>query len=113
MADNRLAQAYSILGQATTAEYKRRRKEEEDREKRMMRQQMLGYFAAPLLKGAGEAVAGGVGDIVSSAILGENTRNYFDREEGIITARKAQTAAKIEKDISEQLGQLSTGGKTS
>ena len=71
------------------------------------------YFAAPLLKGAGEAVAGGVGDIVSSAILGENTRNYFDREEGIITARKAQTAAKIEKDISEQLGQLSTGGKTS
>lgn len=113
MADNRLAQAYSILGQATTAEYKRRRKEEEDREKRMMRQQMLGYFAAPLLKGAGEAVAGGVGDIVSSAILGENTRNYFDTEEGLLTARKAATSAKIEKDVNEQLGQLSTGGKSS
>ena len=62
MADNRLAQAYSILGQATTAEYKRRRKEEEDREKRMMRQQMLGYVLAPI----GQEFARGVSQAISA-----------------------------------------------
>lgn len=67
MADgNQLAQAYSILGQATTAEYKRRRKEEEEREKRMMRNQILGYLAQPLLKTAGEAIAGGVTELIRS-----------------------------------------------
>ena len=110
---NDLAQAYSILGQGMTSEYRRRRKEEEDREKRMMRNQLLGYFVSPLLKSAGEAVGKGVSGFTSDLILGDNARNYFDREEGIITARKAQTAAKMEKDISEQLGQLSTGGQSS
>ena len=110
---NDLAQAYSILGQGMTSEYRRRRKEEEDREKRMMRNQLLGYFVSPLLKSAGEAVGKGVSGFTSDLILGDNARNYFDREEGIITARKARTAAKMEKDISEQLGQLSTGGQSS
>lgn len=64
MAD--LGQAYSILGQATTAEYKRRKKEEREYEKRMRRQQLLGYLAQPLLKTAGEAIAEGVTDIIRS-----------------------------------------------
>lgn len=67
MADgNQLAQAYSILGQATTAEYKRRRKEEKEYEKRMMRNQILGYLAQPLLKTAGEAIGEGVTDLIRS-----------------------------------------------
>ena len=48
MADNQLAQAYSILGQATTSEYKRRRKEEDEYRKRARRDQMLGYVLAPI-----------------------------------------------------------------
>lgn len=91
MADNRLAQAYSILGQATTAEYKRRRKEEEDREKRMMRQQMLGYFAAPLLKGAGEAVAEGVTDLIRSPFE-KKYENFLESEEFQIAQSKQKSA---------------------
>jgi len=62
MADNQLAQAYSILGQATTAEYKRRRKEEDDYRKRAKRDQMLGYILAPI----GQEFAKGVSDIISA-----------------------------------------------
>jgi hypothetical protein len=62
MADNQLAQAYSILGQATTSEYKRRRKEEDEYRKRARRDQMLGYILAPI----GQQFAKGVSDIISA-----------------------------------------------
>ena len=62
MADNQLSQAYSILGQATTAEYKRRRKEEDEYRKRARRDQMLGYILAPI----GQEFAKGVSDIISA-----------------------------------------------
>ena len=54
---SQLGEAYSILGQATTAEYNRRRREEEEREKRMMRRQLLATFAQPLVQSAGQAQA--------------------------------------------------------
>lgn len=112
MADNQLAQAYSILGQATTAEYKRRRKEEDDYRKRARRDQYLGYLAAPLLKGAGEAIAGGVSDIIGDAVLGDSGKKYFDTEEGLIMARKSKAADNAEKRLLKQRGQLITGGQS-
>ena len=95
MADNNfssLGGAYSILGQATTAEYNRRKKEEDDARRRARRDQLLGYLAQPLLKGAGEALAGGVSDLFGRAILGPNAGNYFDTEEGMIVKSKALAA---------------------
>ena len=74
MADNQLAQAYSILGQATTAEYKRRRKEEDEYRKKARRDQLLGYVAAPLLKGAGEMLVGGI----ESLIVNKEEQKYAD-----------------------------------
>lgn len=74
MADNQLAQAYSILGQATTAEYKRRRKEEDEDRKKARRDQLLGYAAAPLLKGAGEMLVGGI----ESLIVNKEEQKYAD-----------------------------------
>ena len=112
MADNQLVQAYSILGQATTAEYKRRRKEEDDYRKRARRDQYLGYLAAPLLKGAGEAIAGGVSDIIGDAVLGDSGKKYFDTEEGLIMARKSKAADNAEKRLLKQRGQLITGGQS-
>lgn len=112
MADNQLAQAYSILGQATTSEYKRRRKEEDEYRKRARRDQYLGYLAAPLLKGAGEAIAGGVSDIIGDAVLGDSGKKYFDTEEGLIMARKSKKADSTEQALLKQRGQLITGGQS-
>lgn len=57
-----LGGAYSILGQATTAEYNRRKKEEDKERRRARRDQLLGYFLAPI----GQQVAKGVSDIISA-----------------------------------------------
>ena len=87
MADNRLAQAYSILGQATTAEYKRRRKEEEDREKRMMRQQMLGYVLAPI----GQEIGRSVTSLISSPF--EKKYEDFLENEQLTNLKRQQRSA--------------------
>lgn len=104
MADNRLAQAYSILGQATTAEYKRRRKEEEDREKRMMRQQMLGYVLAPI----GQEFARGVSQAISAPfqqatekLLATEQGRYLSKDISKIGNYKSQVAAR-DKEISNK-----------
>jgi|14_taG_2_1085336.scaffolds.fasta_scaffold01169_4 hypothetical protein len=67
MADNNdLYKAYSILGSATTAEYKRRRKEEEDYRRTLRREarqdRLAGYFLAPI----GQQLAQGVSDVISA-----------------------------------------------
>jgi hypothetical protein len=101
MADNQLAQAYSILGQATTSEYKRRRKEEDEYRKKARRDQLLGYVAAPLLKGAGEMLVGGIENL----IIGKEEQKYddfFSSEQIRAEKRKQQSGYNIaQKMITE------------
>lgn len=87
---NDLAQAYSILGQATSSEYRRRREEEERREKRLMRQQLLGYLAQPLLKTAGESIAEGVTDIFRSPE--ERKYEEFFQSENFLAQKSKQAS---------------------
>ena len=95
--NNDLYKAYSILGSATTAEYNRRRKEEERDRKRARKDKYISYLAAPLLKGAGEALAGGIGSVVGDVVLGDNAKNYFNTEQGIIAAHNSKYIDKQEK----------------
>lgn len=102
MADgNQLAQAYSILGQATTAEYKRRRKEEKEYEKRMMRNQILGYLAQPLLKTAGEAIGKGVTDLISSPFE-KKYEEFLSSEEANALKIKAESAEREAQSVFKQ-----------
>ena len=105
-----LGGAYSILGQATTAEYNRRKREEDKARRRARRDarkdQLLAYFAQPLLKGAGEALAGGVSDLFGRAVLGPNAANYFDTEEGMIVKSKALAADAQERRLGKRLSAL-------
>jgi hypothetical protein len=84
---NDLAQAYSILGQATTAEYNRRRKEEKDLEKRMLRQQLLGAVLAPI----GEEISRGVTSFIS-APFEEKYQNFLESTEVSNLKRKQRAA---------------------
>lgn len=72
-----LGEAYSILGQATTAEYKRRRKEEEEYRKRARRDQLLGYVLAPI----GQEIGKGVSDIISAPFK-DATEKFLATEQG-------------------------------
>ena len=110
--NNDLYKAYSILGSATTAEYNRRRKEEEKERKRARKDKYISYLAAPLLKGAGEALAGGIGSVVGDLVLGDNAKNYFNTEQGIIATRNARYIDNQEKKLIQQREQLTTGGKS-
>lgn len=116
MAGNDLANAYSILGQGTTAEYNRRRKEEEDyrrsARKDARKDQLISYFAAPILQGAGQALASGATELIGGMVLGDNTKSFFNTEAGMIAARKAAYADKVETDLTKQRGQLATKGKS-
>jgi len=82
-----LGGAYSILGQATTAEYNRRKKEERDHRRKMRRQQILQYLAAPLLKSAGESIAGAV-----TKPFEDKYNDFFNTEEATAAFAKEQKA---------------------
>ena len=116
MADNDLAQAYSILGQGLSSTYRNRRKEEEDyrddARRDARKEQLIGYLAAPLLKGAGDALASGATDLVGNLVLGENAKSFIETEPGRVAYRNSKLADKKEKDILKQIEQLSTGGQT-
>ena len=108
---NDLAQAYSILGQATTSEYNRRRREEEEREKRMMRRQLLATFAQPLVKSAGEALTGAVGDLISSPF--ERKYEEFSNLEEIQKLRRAQKQGeKNKKFLNNTYDQIAASNMT-
>jgi hypothetical protein len=116
MADNDLAQAYSILGAGMSSSYRTRRKEEEDyrddARRDARKEQLIGYLAAPLLKGAGDALASGATDLVGNLVLGENAKSFIETEPGRIAYRNSKLADKKEKGILKQIEQLSTGGQT-
>ena len=116
MSDNDLAQAYSILGQGVTATYRNRRKEEkdyrDDARRDARKDKLIGYLAAPLLKGAGDALASGTTNLIGNLVLGDNAKSFFETEEGRVAYRRSKLADKKEKDILKQIEQLSTGGQT-
>jgi hypothetical protein len=92
MADNDLAQAYSILGQGLSSTYRNRRKEEEDyrddARRDARKEQLISYIAAPILQGAGKALVGGATDLVGNLVLGENGKDFFNTEKGRVAARR-------------------------
>ena len=116
MADNDLAEAYSILGQGMASTYRTRRKEEkdfrDDARRDARKDQLIGYLAAPILQGAGKALVGGATDLVGNLVLGENAKSFIETEPGRVAYRNSKLADKKEKGILKQIEQLSTGGQT-
>ena len=116
MADNDLAEAYSILGQGMASTYRTRRKEEkdfrDDARRDARKDQLIGYLAAPILQGAGKALASGATDLVGNLVLGENAKSFIETEPGRVAYRRSKLVDKKEKGIQKQIDQLSIGGQT-
>jgi len=114
MADNDLAQAYSILGEGMGASYRTRRKEEEDYRDKIRRDarkdQLISYVAAPILKGAGQALVGGATDLVGNLVLGENGKDFFNTEKGRVAAHRSRYADTQEQKLLKTQAQLTQGG---
>ena len=103
MADNDLAEAYSILGQGMASTYRTRRKEEkdfrDDARRDARKDQLIGYLAAPILQGAGKALVGGATDLVGNLVLGENGKDFFNTETGRFAARTSRYAETQEQKL--------------
>ena len=116
MADNDLAQAYSILGQGLSSTYRNRRKEEEDyrddARRDARKEQLIGYLAAPILQGAGKALASGATDLVGNLVLGENGKDFFNTETGRLAARRSRYAETQEQKLLKTQSQLMQGGRS-
>ena len=116
MADNDLAQAYSILGQGMASTYRTRRKEEEDYRDKVRRDarkdQLISYVAAPILQGAGKALVSGATDLVGNLVLGENGKDFFNTEQGRLAARRSGYADKQEQKLLRMQEQLMKGGES-
>jgi len=93
-----LGGAYSILGQATTAEYNRRRREEDKARRRARRdarrEQLLAYLAKPILDSAGTAIA----ESIQSPFT-EKHNEFFRNEE----IQKRLRSQKRSRTLYEQL----------
>ena len=94
-------QAYSILGQATGAEYKRRRKEEEDYQRRMMRDKFKYGLISSAISPAVQAFGQSASDFAGDLIFGEEENFFRDTEDG----RKAAFRAKLNKKRLAELEQ--------
>ena len=114
MADNDLAQAYSILGQGLSSTYRNRRKEEEDyrddARRDARKEQLISYVAAPILQGAGKALASGATDLVGNLVLGENGKDFFNTEKGRVAARRSRFADTQEQKLLKTQAQFMQGG---
>lgn len=116
MADNDLAQAYSILGEGMGASYRTRRKEEEDYRDKIRRDarkdQLISYVAAPILQGASKALVSGATDLVGNLVLGENGKDFFNTEQGRLLARRSRYADTQEEKLLNMQKQLTQGGES-
>lgn len=114
MADNDLAQAYSILGESMGSSYRTRRKEEkdyrDDARRDARKDKLISYIAAPILQGAGKALATGATDLIGNLVLGENGKDFFNTEQGRIAARRSRYADNQEKILLKARSQLTQGG---
>ena len=92
-------QAFSILGQATGAEYKRRRKEEEDYQRRMMRDKFKYGLISAAISPAVQAFGQSASDFAGDLVFGEEENFFRDTEKG----RQASYRARLNKKRLEEL----------
>ena len=92
-------QAFSILGQATGAEYKRRRKEEEDYQRRMMRDKFKYGLISAAISPAVQAFGQSASDFAGDLVFGEEENFFKDTEEG----RQASYIARLNEKRLEEL----------
>lgn len=92
-------QAFSILGQATGAEYKRRRKEEEDYQRRMMRDKFKYGLISAAISPAVQAFGQSASDFAGDLIFGEEENFFRDTEKG----RQASYIARLNEKRLEEL----------
>ncbi len=92
-------QAFSILGQATGAEYKRRRKEEEDYQRRMMRDKFKYGLISAAISPAVQAFGKSATDFAGDLVFGKEENFFKDTEDG----RQAAYRAKLNKKRLEEL----------
>jgi len=106
-----LGGAYSILGQATTAEYNRRRREEDKARRRARRdarrEQLLAYLAKPILDSAGTAIA----ESIQSPFT-EKHNEFFRNEEIQKMLRSQKKARKDSEELSNTLDLIHASGFT-
>ena len=93
-----LGEAYSILGQATTAEYKRRRKEEDEYRKKARKDKIFSYLAAPLLKSAGETLTQGITGLITGPEE-EKYNAFLNSETALLEKRKQESGYKTAQSI--------------
>lgn len=106
-----LGSAYSILGQATGAEFKRKRKEEEDYYRTLRRQQrqsqIFNLLASPLLEGAGKALSDTVSNVFSRPF--EEKYNDFADNSQIRNLKRMQKNAMQRVSVVDQLDEKILG----
>ena len=78
--NNDLYKAYSILGSIKERDYKdreeQRRQAEETRKRRDSQMLLMQTLGAPLLRKAGDAITGGISDLISGPTE-KNTKSFF------------------------------------
>ena len=93
-ARSQTGQAFSILGQAQGAEYKRRRKEMEDYNKKMMRDKFKYGLISAAISPAVQAFGQSATDFAGDLLFGQEEDFFIDTEKGRIAAAKASINAK-------------------
>lgn len=93
-ARSQTGQAFSILGQAQGAEYKRRRKEMEDYNKKMMRDKFKYGLISAAISPAVQAFGQSATDFAGDLLFGQEEDFFIDTEEGRIAAAKSSINAK-------------------
>ena len=72
----------SLLGSSFVQTAAMNEDEQNENRKRAMRQQLLYAFAAPLAQQAGQQLGQGVMDLAGNLLLGDKSKNFFERQEG-------------------------------
>ena len=93
-ARSQTGQAFSILGQAQGAEYKRRRKEMEDYNKKMMRDKFKYGLISAAISPAVQAFGQSATDFAGDLLFGQEEDFFIDTEQGRIAAAKSRINAK-------------------
>lgn len=98
--NNDLYKAYSILGSATKLAYKdreeQRRQAEETRKRRDRQMLLMQTLGAPLLRKAGDAITGGISDLISGPT--EKKYKEFFKSEAYMAAKAKERQAKRNYD---------------
>lgn len=93
-ARSQTGQAFSILGQAQGAEYKRRRKEMEDYNKKMMRDKFKYGLISAAISPAVQAFGQSATDFAGDLLFGQEEDFFIDTEQGRIAAAKSSINSK-------------------